>query len=78
MTILVKDLFNQIPTSKNEYWKYTNLNFLNVEMDTYSKATIVSNLNDDNDIMHYHELPSFININNVFDTYSYETKNTHM
>lgn len=74
MTILVKNLFNQIPTSKNEYWKYTNLNFLNVEMDTYSKATIVSNLNDDNDLVHYHELPSFLSINNVFDTFSYETK----
>lgn len=74
MTMLIKDIFKEVPTSKNEYWKYTDLKFLNLEMDSYSKSTIVSNLNDDNKLVHAHDLNSFISLNNVFDNFSYETK----
>jgi Fe-S cluster assembly scaffold protein SufB len=72
--MLIKDIFKEVPTSKNEYWKYTDLKFLNLEMDSYSKSTIVSNLNEDNDLVHPHDLNSFISLNNVFDNFSYETK----
>lgn len=75
MTMLIKDIFKEVPTSKNEYWKYTDLKFLNLEMDSYSKSTIVSNLNDDKNLVHSHDLNSFISLNNVFDNFSYETKN---
>lgn len=74
MTMLIKDIFKEVPSSKNEYWKYTDLKFLNLEMDSYSKSTIVSNLNEDNDLVHAHDLNSFISLNNVFDNFSYETK----
>jgi Fe-S cluster assembly scaffold protein SufB len=72
--MLIKDIFKEVPTSKNEYWKYTDLKFLNLEMDSYSKSTIVSNLNEDKDLVHPHDLNSFISLNNVFDNFSYETK----
>lgn len=74
MTMLIKDIFKEVPTSKNEYWKYTDLKFLNLEIDSYSKSTIVSNLNEDNDLVHAYNLNSFISLNNVFDNFSYETK----
>lgn len=74
MTILVKDIFPVIPTSKDEYWKYTNLNFLNLEIKPHSKAEIATNLEHDNDLIHPYELNSFISINHIFDNFSYQTK----
>ena len=75
MTMLVKDLFIDIPTSKNEYWKYTNLNFLNLEFDNYSKSTIVGNLEEITEHDHYHKLNSFLTLNCIFDNFSYKTRN---
>ena len=74
MTMLIRDIFKELPTSKNEYWKYTDLNFLNLEMESYSKSTIVSNLSEIKDFDHSYDINSFITLNNLFDNCSYKTK----
>lgn len=64
--MLIKDLFINQPSKKDEYWKYTDTSFLNLNFDeksSYSLKTSLKNIHYENK----QEQINFYNINKVLD-----------
>lgn len=76
MIMLIKDIFTIPPTHKDEYWKYTNLNFLNLEVDSESNSVINTNLEPTAPFEKDYVLNSFISLNNEFENITYTTENS--